>query len=88
MLIFSWKGVPYPIDVPCSGKTDLCLPHLDGVGQQHLLFPGVLGFGLLPRAQTHSPRPQTSKLKKMLAPDLTVSQYMATHTKSRDVGTG
>lgn len=49
---FSWKGVPYPIAVPCSGKTDFCLPHLDGVVHQDLLFLGVLRLELLPRAQT------------------------------------
>lgn len=52
MHFFSWKGVPYPIAMPCSGKTDFCLPHLDGVGHQDMLFPGVLRLELLPRAQT------------------------------------
>lgn len=50
--VFSWKGVPYPIAVPCSGKTDLCISHLDGVGHQDLLSPGVLGHEFLPWAQT------------------------------------
>lgn len=49
MQVFSWKGLPYPIAVPCSVKTVLGLPWLDSVEHQDLLF---LGLKLLPRAQT------------------------------------
>lgn len=43
----------FTLAVPCSGKTDLCLPCLDSAGHQDLLFPRVLGSEILPRAQIH-----------------------------------